>query len=160
MTQERAERFRSASDPRERAGIVMEHLNSPSQLPSGSLSYREGWGGTTGQHWSNTYGVARGFSRPNPATQKQLHEASLPEDVPVVLHAELPTQAQRYTSRGQRNANAGHPSEDEVTLKASAPVRLKAITFPGLGEFGRPDTDRSPETVPVRAKLRAGRSMV
>jgi hypothetical protein len=157
MTSGRTDRFHAATEPDEKAKIILEHLESPARMPSGSHSNREGWGGKTGQHWSNDQRVARGFSRPNPASQKQLREYGLPEDVSVVLHAKPPTEAQRYTPRGQHWRDADHPSEDEVTLKARAPVHLVGMTFPGHREYGKPATDKPGEYVPVNRRLRAGR---
>jgi len=159
MPAERAARFHAARTPEEKAGIVLEHLNASSR---NGADNRLGWDGNAGQHWSQSIGVARGFatSHITPGHEKQMSDLGLPRNVGVILHAEPPAEAQRYTPRGQRNRNAGYPSESEVTLKSSAPVRLTGMSFPDDRPevWGKP-AERQPDTyAPVSARLRAGRS--
>lgn len=159
MPAERANRFHASQTPEEKAAIVLEHLRSSSH---NGANNRLGWGGSTGQHWSESIGVARGFAvnHITPAHEAELGRFGLPRNVGVILHAQPPTEAQRYTTRGQRNSNAGYPNEAEVTFKSGAPVRLTGMSFPDDRPevWGKP-SERQPDTyAPVSARLRAGRS--
>jgi hypothetical protein len=159
MPPERAARFHAAGTPAEKASVVMEHLNASNENGNNN---RLGWGGNAGQHWTNSASVARGFSTQHstPAHAKQMGELGLPRDVGVILHAQPPTEAQRFSPRGQRNFGANYPSEDEVTYKGSAPVKLTGMSFPDDRPevWGKP-SERQPDTyAPASARLRAGKS--
>lgn len=159
MPAERAQRFYAARTPGEKASVVLEHLQASSQ---DGANNRLGWDGNAGQHWSNSVGVARGFATNHitPAHEKQMNDLGLPRNVGVILHAQPPTEAQRMTPRGQRNMGAAHLSEDEVTYRSSAPVKLTGMSFPDDRPevWGKPAERQPDQYAPVSTRLRAGRS--
>lgn len=154
MTTERASRFHAAQSPEEKAAIVMEHVQSSSH---GGSNNREGWDNALGSHWTTTPSVARGFTGHGNGPNKELEKYGLPQNIPVMFHAEPPAPSHVYSEGGQAHAGFGprhFAGEDETTLRKNAPVKLVGMSFPEKGSG--PDDNGYGPYVPVSAKLHAG----
>lgn len=137
MAPYRGRRMDSASTPEEKAKHVMAHLRAKPDLGSGA---EQGWGGTTGQHWTTNPRVADTFSYNREPGE---HEYS------VILHANHPTEQHRLTDIERNKIAADVANEGEVSFRPNAPVNVTGMTFPGHGSG--PD-----QYVPMSARLRAG----
>lgn len=138
MAPYRGRRMDSASTPEDKAKHVLAHLRAK---PDPGAGAEQGWGGTTGQHWTTKRSVADTFS--------YNREQESPHEYGVILHAQHPPEQHRLTDTERNHIAADVHDEGEVAFRPNAPVNITGMTFPGHGSS--PDVH-----VPVNARLRAG----
>lgn len=123
--------------PEQRAKGVMSYLRSK---PDPGAGAEQGWGGSTGQHWTTERSVADTFSHPRDSG-----------GTGVILHAKYPEPHHVLNDQQKAAIRADVDSEKEVSFRSDAPVHVTGVTFPG---HGNGDDVHVPFDKPV--KLRAG----